>query len=47
MLAAEAVTPWVGLPLWLPASEPDNALAWTQLLGAAAERRILGRAVAT
>lgn len=82
-LVAESVAPWVGLPLWLPASEPgsagfmamdctlaqaaglrtralretiadsaawlasrDNALAWKQVLGAAAERRILGRAVA-
>ncbi|MGA8034313.1 MAG: NAD-dependent epimerase/dehydratase family protein [Casimicrobiaceae bacterium] len=80
-LVAESVAPWVGLPLWLPASEPDsagfmemdcsrasgeglrtralretiadtaawlaardNTLAWKQVLGAAAERRILERA---
>jgi 2'-hydroxyisoflavone reductase len=24
-LVAEGVVPWVGLPLWLPASEPDSA----------------------
>ena len=79
-LVAEGVAPWVGLPLWLPASEPDsagfmdmdcsraqgaglrtrplsgtvadtaawlaardNTGAWKQVLGAAAERRILER----
>ncbi len=77
-LVDERVAPWVGLPLWLPSSEPDsagfmevdcsratveglrtralretvadtaawlaardNTLAWKQVLGAAAERRIL------
>ena len=79
-LVAEGVAPWVGLPLWLPPSEPDsagfmdmdcsraqgaglrtrplsetvadtaawlasrdNAGAWKQVLGAAAERHILER----
>ncbi|HSQ82677.1 MAG TPA: NAD-dependent epimerase/dehydratase family protein [Casimicrobiaceae bacterium] len=80
-LVAADVAPWVGLPLWLPASEPDsagfmemdcsraeaaglatrplretvadaaawlasrdNTGAWKQVLGAQAERRILGAA---
>ena len=33
-LAAQGVAPWVGLPLWLPASEPDSAgfmaMDWTR-----------------
>jgi 2'-hydroxyisoflavone reductase len=78
-LVAAGVAPWAGLPLWLPASEPDsagfmemdcsraeaaglttrplretvadtaawlgsrdNAGAWKQVLGAQAERQILG-----